>query len=97
MCVPTQFSASRLEATQPCLCVAALYIAERNAREEVEKRAHIQKKLAAKDKERKEDELRELAQRAREERAMAPPPQQLEELEREEVREWSFFESGLRG
>ena len=31
----------------------SLYIAERNAREEVEKRAHIQKKLAAKDKERK--------------------------------------------
>jgi SNW domain-containing protein 1 len=65
----------------------SLYIAERNAREEVEKRAHIQKKLAAKDKERKEDELRELAQRAREERAVAPPPAQLEELDREEVAE----------
>jgi len=54
----------------------SLYIAERNAREEVEKRAHIQKKLAAKDKERKEDELRDLAMRAREERAMPvmPPP-----------------------
>jgi len=70
----------------------SLYIAERNAREEVEKRAHIQKKLAAKDKERKEDELRELAMRAREERAMAPPPPppppsgggQLGELERED-------------
>jgi len=55
----------------------SLYIAERNAREEVEKRAHIQKKLAAKDKERKEEELRELAMRAREERmerVMPPPP-----------------------
>jgi len=52
----------------------ALYIAERSAREEVEKRADIQKRLAAKDKERKEDELRNLAMRAREERAAAPPP-----------------------
>lgn len=47
----------------------SLYIAERNAREEVESRAAIQKKIAAKDKERKEDELRALAQRAREDRA----------------------------
>ena len=35
----------------------SLYIAERNAREEVEKRAAIQKKIATKDKERTEDEL----------------------------------------
>merc|ERR1719230_613862 len=46
----------------------SLYIAERNAREEVEKRATIQKKIAAKDKERREEELRALAQQAREER-----------------------------
>lgn len=53
----------------------SLYIAERNAREEVEKRATIQKKMAAKAKETKEDELRMLAQRAREERAaVAPEP-----------------------
>ena len=40
----------------------------RSAREEVEKRAQIQKKIAAREKESKEDELRALAQRAREER-----------------------------
>ena len=49
----------------------SLYIAERSAREEVEKRANIQKRLAQKEKEAKEEELRQLAQRAREERAMA--------------------------
>jgi len=47
----------------------SLYIAERNAREEVEKRAQLQKKLAEKEKERREMELRELATRARNERA----------------------------
>ena len=54
----------------------ALYVAERNARDEVDKRATIQKRIAAKDKESKEDELRMLAQRAREERAAValPPP-----------------------
>uniref|UniRef100_A0A7S0NQI2 SKI-interacting protein SKIP SNW domain-containing protein n=2 Tax=Calcidiscus leptoporus TaxID=127549 RepID=A0A7S0NQI2_9EUKA len=52
----------------------ALYIAEQNAREEVEKRAQIQKKLAAKDKERKEDDLRALAQKARQDRTDVPPP-----------------------
>ena len=52
----------------------SLYVAERSAREEVEKRAHIQKRIAAKEKESKEDELRLLAQRAREERHAAPPP-----------------------
>jgi SNW domain-containing protein 1 len=67
----------------------SLYIAERNAREEVEKRATIQKRIAAKDKEAKEDELRMLAQRAREERAVAAPaaddsPEREEEEEEEE-------------
>ena len=47
----------------------ALYIAERHAREEVEKRAQMQKKLAEKEKEQKEERLRQLAQKAREERA----------------------------
>ncbi|EME32870.1 SNW/SKI-interacting protein [Galdieria sulphuraria] len=46
----------------------SLYIAERNAREEVEKRAQLQKKLAEKEKEKREMELRELATRARNER-----------------------------
>eukprot|EP00871_Galdieria_phlegrea_P000601 jgi/Galph1/1541/GphlegSOOS_G222.1 len=47
----------------------SLYIAERNAREEVEKRAQIEKKLAEKKKEKREMELRELAARARNERS----------------------------
>lgn len=46
----------------------ALYIADRKAREAVEARAQLEKKLAQKEKEKKEDELRAMAQRAREER-----------------------------
>jgi len=49
----------------------ALYVAERNARDEVDKRATIRRRIAAKDKEAKEEELRLLAQRAREERGTA--------------------------
>ncbi|KAG8461899.1 hypothetical protein KFE25_013918 [Diacronema lutheri] len=60
----------------------SLYIAERAAREEVERRSQLQKKLAMREKASKEDELRLLAQRARAERAAAlgdrplgaPPP-----------------------
>jgi SNW domain-containing protein 1 len=47
----------------------ALYIANRKARESVEARAQLEKKLAAKEKEAKECKLREWAQKAREERA----------------------------
>jgi SNW domain-containing protein 1 len=47
----------------------ALYIADRKAREAVDMRAQIEKKLAQKEKEKKEHNLRELAQKAREERA----------------------------
>ncbi|KAH8272685.1 puff-specific protein Bx42 [Drosophila bipectinata] len=47
----------------------ALYIADRKAREAVEARAQLEKKLAQKEKEKKEDMLRLMAQRAREERA----------------------------
>lgn len=47
----------------------ALYIADRKAREAVEARAQLEKKLAQKEKEKKEDQLRQMAQRAREERA----------------------------
>merc|ERR1712038_1602349 len=47
----------------------ALYIADRKAREAVEMRASLEKKLAQKDKEAKEAKLRELAQKARDERA----------------------------
>ncbi|KAF4532865.1 hypothetical protein B566_EDAN001468 [Ephemera danica] len=47
----------------------ALYIADRKARDAVEMRAQLEKKLAQKEKEKKEENLRQLAQKAREERA----------------------------
>merc|ERR1719296_680248 len=43
----------------------SLYIADRKAREAVEMRATLEKKLATKEKEAKESKLRELAQKAR--------------------------------
>ena len=49
----------------------SLYVAERQAREEVRMRATVQKRLAVQEKERREEELRELALRARRERAAA--------------------------
>nr|NVI70192.1 Bx42 [Cucujiformia] len=45
----------------------ALYIANRKAREAVETRAQLEKKLAQKEKKQKEEHLRQLAQRARDE------------------------------
>lgn len=51
----------------------ALYIADRKARAAVEARTQLEKKLAAKDKEAKEQQLRQLAQRARDERAGIRP------------------------
>ena len=47
----------------------SLYIADRKAREAVEMRAQIEVKMAQKQKEQKEESLRQLAQKAREERA----------------------------
>ena len=47
----------------------SLYIADRKAREAVEARAQLEKKVAQKEKEAKEENLRLLAQKAREERA----------------------------
>uniref|UniRef100_A0A674NLB7 SNW domain-containing protein 1 n=1 Tax=Takifugu rubripes TaxID=31033 RepID=A0A674NLB7_TAKRU len=47
----------------------ALYIADRKAREAVEMRAQVEKKMAQKEKEKKEEKLRELAQIARDRRA----------------------------
>lgn len=47
----------------------SLYIADRKARDAVEMRAQLEKKLAQKEKEKKEEHLRQLAQKAREERA----------------------------
>ena len=51
----------------------SLYIADRKARESVELRAQLQKKQAQKEKEKKEDTLRQLAQQVREERAGIRP------------------------
>lgn len=47
----------------------ALYIADRKAREAVEARAQLEKRLAQREKEKKEEHLRMLAQRARDHRA----------------------------
>lgn len=47
----------------------ALYLADRKARESVEARAQLERKMAAKEKEKKEEHLRLMAQRAREQRA----------------------------
>lgn len=51
----------------------ALYIADRKAREAVELRSQMERKLAQKEKEKKEENLRQLAQKAREERAGIRP------------------------
>lgn len=52
-----------------------MFVADRHAREEVRQRALMQQKLAQKEKESKEENLRMLAQRAREERSgIAPKP-----------------------
>lgn len=69
----------------------ALYIADRKAREAVEMRASLEKKLAQKEKEGKEAKLRELAQKARDERAGFRPSgggggQDEGEKERDELR-----------
>lgn len=49
----------------------ALFMADRHARDEVKQRAVMQQRLAEKEKQTKEDNLRSLAQKAREERAAA--------------------------
>ncbi|KAJ9125537.1 mRNA splicing protein [Naganishia vaughanmartiniae] len=51
----------------------ALFIADRHAREEVRERAQMQQKIAQKEKAAKEENLRLLAQRARDERAGIAP------------------------
>jgi len=65
----------------------ALYIADRKAREAVDMRTSLEKKMAQKEKEAKENKLRELAQRAREERAgIKSSSKDDEEKERDELR-----------
>lgn len=65
----------------------ALYIADRKAREAVEARAQLEKKLAQKEKEKKEDMLRQMAQRARDERAGLRMPESGEAGTSTETRE----------
>jgi len=69
----------------------SLYLADRKARESVEARAQLEKKMAAKEKEAKEMKLRDLAQKAREERAGIRPQKERGrgddgERERDELR-----------
>lgn len=67
----------------------ALHIADRKAREAVEARSQMEKKIAQKEKEKKEDNLRKLAQKAREERAgirSGPGGPDEDVVEREEIR-----------
>lgn len=52
----------------------ALYVADRHQREEIKQRALMQQKLAEKEKMQKEENLRMLAQKAREDRAAASKP-----------------------
>lgn len=67
----------------------ALYIAERVNREAIEMRSQIQKKAAQKDKDRQEESLRTLAQKAREERSGLKPATEAEAevKEREDIRQ----------
>nr|XP_034324432.1 SNW domain-containing protein 1 [Crassostrea gigas] len=64
----------------------ALYIADRKAREAVEMRAQIDRKIAQREKEKKEATLRQLAQKARDERAGIKSHDNDEVQERDEIR-----------
>jgi len=65
----------------------ALYIAERNAREEVAKRSQVDKMLKLKEKEKKEEMLRKLAQEARVQRAATQITSTEDDTEEESRRE----------
>ncbi|MCL4128535.1 UNVERIFIED_CONTAM: hypothetical protein GTU68_061544 [Idotea baltica] len=70
----------------------ALYIADRKAREQIEMRAQLEKKMAQKEKVRKEESLKMLAKKAREEHAGLRPatgagPSDEAEKEREKLRQ----------
>ncbi|XP_063543220.1 puff-specific protein Bx42 [Cydia strobilella] len=62
----------------------ALYIADRKAREAVEARAQLERRLAQREKEKKEEHLRVLAQRARDHRAGIRAPEEEGEAEVDE-------------
>lgn len=65
----------------------SLYIADRKAREAVEARNQLEKKMAQKEKEKKEDMLRQMAQKARDERAGIRAPADAEAGSSKDIRE----------
>ncbi|KAI1284321.1 SKIP/SNW domain-containing protein [Xylaria sp. FL0933] len=71
----------------------ALFMADRHAREEVRQRALMQQRLAEKEKAQKEDSLRMLAQKAREERAGASRRRSSRDS-RSRSRSYSYSDSG---
>lgn len=67
----------------------ALYIADRKAREAIEMRAKVEQTIAQKDKAKREDDLKQLANQIREQRSGIKPAnikEDKEALEREEIR-----------
>ncbi|KAI1753338.1 SKIP/SNW domain-containing protein [Xylaria castorea] len=74
----------------------ALFMADRHAREEVRQRALMQQRLAEKEKAQKEDSLRILAQKAREERAGASKRRSSRDSRdsRSRSRSYSYSDSG---
>ncbi|RWA08757.1 hypothetical protein EKO27_g6333 [Xylaria grammica] len=74
----------------------ALFMADRHAREEVRQRALMQQRLAEKEKAQKEDSLRMLAQKAREERAGASRRRRSRDSgdSRSRSRSYSYSDSG---
>ncbi|TVY45411.1 Pre-mRNA-processing protein [Lachnellula subtilissima] len=72
----------------------ALFTADRHAREEVKQRALMQQRLAEKEKAQKEDHLRQLAQKAREERATAGSGRRGSRTSRSRSGSYSYSESG---
>ncbi|RFU33488.1 hypothetical protein B7463_g2872, partial [Scytalidium lignicola] len=71
----------------------ALFTADRHAREEVKQRALMQQRLAEKEKAQKEDHLRMLAQKAREERAAAGSGRRGSRTSRSRSGSYSYSES----
>ncbi|KAI9744185.1 MAG: mRNA splicing protein [Claussenomyces sp. TS43310] len=71
----------------------ALFTADRHAREEVKQRALMQQRLAEKEKAQKEDHLRMLAQKAREERAGAGSKRRSSRTSRSRSGSYSYSES----
>jgi SNW domain-containing protein 1 len=71
----------------------ALFTADRHAREEVKQRAQMQQRLAEKEKAQKEDHLRMLAQKAREDRAAAGSGRRNSRTSRSRSGSYSYSES----